>query len=221
MGPGPLRAVAVASTVPRPELGCLLLQDAAAHHDVDRDVEQAALLHEAHGERALSAEDRRRRHQRGAARHNAQRLPAAQLLPRPASWHPHSLRSCLLLRAMVSFCLLVNHDRPQSRADKERIREGEARGEAAIKAHARGKIVVRRHAPQRRQEERNGLRFGPRQVAARCGDPRRPRAGGFRRSGVGAGAGDPHRAPVLDGLPAVQRDGAREAAREARRGARL
>jgi len=49
---------------------------------------------------------------------------------------------------MVSFCLLVNHDRPQSRTDKERIREGEARGEAPIKAHARGKIVVRTHAPQ-------------------------------------------------------------------------
>ena len=34
------------------------------------------------------------------------------------------------------------------------------------------------------------------------------------------GAGNPHRAPVLDGLPAVQRDGAREAAGEARSRAR-
>jgi hypothetical protein len=41
---------------------------------------------------------------------------------------------------MVSFCLLVNHDRPQGRTDKERIREGEARGEAAIKAHARARL---------------------------------------------------------------------------------
>src|SRR5262245_10101972 len=52
-GPGPLKAVAVTSILPEPQLRCFLLQDTATDHDVDGDIEEAALLHEAHDARAL------------------------------------------------------------------------------------------------------------------------------------------------------------------------
>ena len=91
MGPGPLSAVALASIFAETELGRLLLQDAAADHDVDRDVEQSALLHESHRERAWRPHNRRRGQQAGHAGYRAQRLPPS--LQAGPSFRPGIVRS--------------------------------------------------------------------------------------------------------------------------------
>ena len=75
------------------ELGRLLLQDAAAHHQVDRQVEEAALLHELDGQRRLRADDRGRGQRTGAARHRGQRLPPAQKQFPRLPWHRFVSRS--------------------------------------------------------------------------------------------------------------------------------
>ena len=70
--------------LPEAELVRFLLQDAAADHDVDREIEQSALLDEGHLQRRLRADDGRGRDEADAARH-ASRRPAAGLRPRSSS----------------------------------------------------------------------------------------------------------------------------------------
>ena len=131
--------------LPEAELVRFLLQDAAADHDVDREIEQSALLREGHLQRRLRANDGRGRDEADAARHRREGLPPAYSLDRLHPWHRLVSRS---VRFLVEHRPGLDpvHDRP-SRARQQTIGIGPPRRCAAPSRCAAG--AGRRALPQR------------------------------------------------------------------------